>query len=128
MFRRIAHRQQFQIVVGVECDGIVRALARVRTVHVETHFAVLRDALPQVGDADQFRYVCTWSTPDNGTPICIFAFDIYRLSRFAVEIRDFPRAVIGFYSAGSTPNLATKCSRIRIENTDDEVLYPILES
>lgn len=76
----------------------------------------------------QFRYVCTWSQLDDGTPICIFAFDIYRLSRFAVAIRDFPRAVIGFYAVRSPPASATKCSNVRVENTDDEVLYPILES
>lgn len=76
----------------------------------------------------QFRYVCTWSRLDNGVPICIFAFDIYRLSRFAVAIQDFPKAVIGFYSAASTPQTATKCSEIRVENTDEEILYPILES
>jgi hypothetical protein len=76
----------------------------------------------------QFRYVCTWSHLDGGAPICIFAFDIYRLSRFAVGIQDFPKAVIGFYSATSTPKTATKCSNIRIESTDEEILYPILES
>lgn len=76
----------------------------------------------------QFRYVCTWSRLDNGAPICIFAFDIYRLSRFAVAIHDFPKAVIGFYSVASPPQSATGCSKIRIENTDDEILYPILES
>ena len=76
----------------------------------------------------QFRYVCTWSKLDNGLPICIFSFDIYRLSNFAVAIRDFPKAVIGFYSVPSPPASATRCSKIRVENTDDEILYPILES
>lgn len=76
----------------------------------------------------QFRYVCTWSKLDNGSPICIFAFDIYRLSRFAVEIPDFPTAVIGFYAVDTYPATATKCSKIRIENTDGEILYPILSS
>ena len=76
----------------------------------------------------KFQYVCTWSQLDNGVPICIFAFDIYRLSRFAVKIQDFPKAVIGFYSVASTPKTATKCSEIRIENTDEEILYPILAS
>lgn len=76
----------------------------------------------------QFRYVCTWSKLDNGLPICIFAFDIYRLSCFAVEIQDFPKAVIGFYSVDTAPIGATKCSTLRVENTDDEILYPILES
>ncbi len=76
----------------------------------------------------QFRYVCTWSKLDNGVPICIFAFDIYRLSQFAVAIHDFPRAIIGFYSVPSPPPSATRCSEIRVENSDDEILYPILES
>lgn len=76
----------------------------------------------------KFQYICTWSKLDNGTPICIFAFDVYRLANFAVHIDGFPKAVIGFYSGLSPPPTATKCSAIRVENTDDEILYPILES
>lgn len=76
----------------------------------------------------KFRYVCTWSKLDDGTPICIFAFDVYRLSDFAVAIDDFPRAVIGFYSVALPPATATRCSKIHVENSDDDILYPILES
>lgn len=75
----------------------------------------------------QFRYVCTWSATDDGQPICIFAFDIYRLSRFAVRIKDFPQAVIGFYFS-STPAAATRCSHLAIESADNELLYPILKN
>lgn len=75
----------------------------------------------------QFRYVCTWSNLDNGQPICIFAFDIYRLSHFAIRIKDFPQAVIGFYAAG-TPKHASRCSNLAVENSEAEILYPILES
>ena len=74
----------------------------------------------------QFQYVCTWSNLDNGQPICIFAFDIYRLSRFAIHIKGFPRAVIGYYAA-ATPASASKCSNLSVESSDDEILYPILE-
>ncbi len=76
----------------------------------------------------QFRYVCTWSQCDDGSPICIFSFDIYRLSRFTIEIPNFPKAIIGFYAVTTTPVMATKCGNIRIENTDNEILYPILEN
>ena len=78
-----------------------------------------------VANNGQFRYVCTWSKLDDGQPICIFTFDIYRLSHFAVQIKDFPRAVIGFYMA-NTPISATKSSDLDIENSDEEILYPIL--
>ncbi|THJ15091.1 MAG: hypothetical protein CAF42_015375 [Nitrospira sp. CG24B] len=74
----------------------------------------------------KFRYVCTWSHLDNGDPICIFAFDIYRLANFAVKIEDFPRAVIGFYSVLQIPSAATRCTKLQVENSDEEVLYPIL--
>jgi hypothetical protein len=74
----------------------------------------------------KFRYVCSWSHLDNGDPICIFAFDIYRLANCAVKIEDFPRTVIGFYSALQIPARATKCTKLQVENTDEEVLYPIL--
>jgi hypothetical protein len=74
----------------------------------------------------QFRYVCTWTKLDNGSPICIFAFDIYRLSRFSVHLEDFPRAVIGFYACNA-PLGAARCSGLQVNNADDEILYPILE-
>ncbi|MEK6762867.1 MAG: hypothetical protein AABY96_09150 [Nitrospirota bacterium] len=76
----------------------------------------------------KFKYVCTWSQLDNGDPICIFAFDIYRLSGFAVKIKDFPSAVIGFYAASKIPVGATICTKLRVESTNDELLYPILQS
>lgn len=75
----------------------------------------------------QFRYVCTWTHSDQGIPMCLFAFDIYRLSRFAVRIADFPRAVIGFYSV-PTPQGASRCSSLRLEHSDDEILYPLIAS
>lgn len=78
-------------------------------------------------NSQKFRYVCTWSKLDNGQPICIFAFDIYRLSHFAIQIKDFPQAVIGFYMT-ATPANGSKCSNLAVESSDDEILYPILES
>lgn len=80
-----------------------------------------------ISNNQKFRYVCTWSKLDNGQPICIFSFDIYRLSHFAIRIKDYPRAVIGFYMA-NTPANASRCSKLVIENTEDEILYPILNS
>ena len=74
----------------------------------------------------KFKYVCTWSHLDNGQPICIFAFDIYRFAHFAVRIHDFPRAFIGFYAA-ATPASASKCSQLSVDSSDEEILYPILE-
>jgi hypothetical protein len=75
----------------------------------------------------KFRYVCTWHKLDNGQPICLFAFDIYRLHRFAVKIEDYPKAVIGFYVADK-PAKATSGSLLRIEHSDEDILYPILEA
>jgi hypothetical protein len=72
-----------------------------------------------------FEYVCTWTKTDNGKPMCIFAFDIHRVARAAVQIEDFPRAFIGFYFAPS-PKLGSRCSDVLVENTDEEILYPIL--
>lgn len=80
-----------------------------------------------VANNRQFRYMCTWANLDNGSPICLFAFDIYRLSRLAIEIRDFPKAIIGFY-ARPTPKGATRCSALRLEHKDEEILYPLVES
>lgn len=74
---------------------------------------------------NKFKYVCTWSKLDNGDDICIFAFDIYKLSTFAVKIKDFPEAVIGAYSI-KRPKNAIKCSKLHVENTENEILYPIL--
>ncbi len=73
---------------------------------------------------NEFKYVCTWSALDNGEPICIFAFDIYRLSKFAVKIKDFPEAIIGFY-AHPCPENASIGSKLVVENTDKEILYPL---
>lgn len=73
----------------------------------------------------KFRYVCTWSSFDNGQPVCLFSLDIYRLADFAVKIEQFPRAIIGAYQA-SVPLRASKCSSLFFDNTDDEILYPIL--
>lgn len=75
----------------------------------------------------KFKYVCTWSKLDNGEDICIFAFDIYKLSVFAVKIEDYPEAVIGFYKK-ERPENASRCSALRVENTDSEILYPILDA
>lgn len=75
----------------------------------------------------KFRYVCTWSKLDNCEDICIFAFDIYQLSQFAVKINDFPEAVIGFYKIPRPVN-GSRCSQLRVENTDAEILYPIIQS
>jgi hypothetical protein len=79
-----------------------------------------------IANNHQFKYVCTWSKADDGTPLCFFAFDIYQLSQIAIKIKDFPKAIVGFYSTVSTPNGASKCSDLLIENTDSEILYPIL--
>lgn len=73
----------------------------------------------------KFRFVCTWSKLSSGQPICIFAFDIYRLSSFGIRIKDFPRAVIGFYAA-ETPSAASMCSGLETPSSDNEILYPIL--
>ncbi len=73
----------------------------------------------------KFKYVCTWSKLDNGEDICIFSFDIYKLSEFTVKINDFPKAVIGFYKV-SKPQNGTRCSELSVENQDSEILYPIL--
>jgi hypothetical protein len=74
----------------------------------------------------KFKYVCTWHEMDDGTPICLFAFDIYRISAFAVKIADFPQAMIGFYALPK-PKKATSCSRIRADHPDEDILYPILD-
>ena len=73
----------------------------------------------------KFKYVCTWHEMDDGTPICLFAFDIYRMAAFAVKIPGFPQATIGSYAA-SKPKDATACSRIRAEHPDEDILYPII--
>ncbi len=73
----------------------------------------------------KFKYVCTWSKDDNGNDICIFAFDIYRLSKFAVKIQDFPEAIIGAYQL-PRPQNATICSKLTVDNTDREILYPLI--
>lgn len=72
-----------------------------------------------------FKYVCTWAHSDGGLSMCIFAFDIYRLAGMGIQIQDFPRAVIGSY-VFSRPKNATLCSRLHLENSDAEILYPIL--
>lgn len=73
----------------------------------------------------KFKYVCTWHKLDNGKSICLFAFDIYKLHDFAVKIDEYPKAVIGFYATEKPPD-ATACSLLRIEHSDDNILYPIL--
>ena len=75
----------------------------------------------------QFKYICTWSKLDDCTSICIFAIDIYRLSDLAVEIDGFPKAIIGAY-CHSRPSNAALCSRLELENSDEDILYPIIES
>lgn len=75
----------------------------------------------------KFKYVSTWSHLDDGKSICIFAYDIYKLSNFAVKIQDFPLAVIGFYAC-PRPKNAIKVTNIKVENTDSEILYPILQN
>ena len=75
----------------------------------------------------KFKYVCTWHEMDNGTLICLFAFDIYRMAKFAVKIPDFPQATIGFY-ASEKPEGATACSRVRADHPDEDILYPIIEA
>lgn len=76
----------------------------------------------------KFRYVCTWSQLDNGTPVCIFGFDIYHLSRFALELQDYTKAIVGAYRAAKIPDIASKCSDIPTAISQDEILYPILEN
>lgn len=73
----------------------------------------------------KFRYVSTWHKADNGQPLCLFAFDIYRLSNFGVRIQGFPQAVIGSY-LWQTPAGATRCSELRVDHPDHEILYPLL--
>ncbi len=72
-----------------------------------------------------FKYVCTWHHLDNGTPICLFAFDIYRFGDFGVKIVDYPRAFIGFY-ATDKPKDGTSCSKLQADHPDEDILYPIL--
>lgn len=73
----------------------------------------------------RFRYVCTWSNLDSAAPICIFTMDIYKLNRIGISIKDFPQAVIGSYLC-MRPASATKCSLLKIDNSDADILYPIL--
>ena len=75
----------------------------------------------------KFQYVCTWHRTDNGLPICLFAFDIYRMADFAVRIPDYPRAFIGLYGA-QKPTLGSECSQVRAEHSNDDILYPLLEA
>jgi len=74
----------------------------------------------------KFRYACTWDQYDNGQPICIFAFDIYRINRFAIEIEDFTEAFVGHYSVNDVPIPATWCSKLEVQHSRQEVLYPLL--
>jgi hypothetical protein len=72
-----------------------------------------------------FKYICTWSNLDGGQPICLFTLDVYRLHKLGIHIKDFPRAVVGSYRC-STPLLATKCTLLKIDSTEEEILYPII--
>jgi hypothetical protein len=96
------------------------------------HFANTLCTTQRVGAFDEvcayngkFRYVCAWDKFDNGEPICLFAFDIYRLHNFAVKIAGYPKAVIGYYKA-EMPDKATRCSEVNIQHSDEDILYPLL--
>src|SRR6187431_2789848 len=52
----VAYREQLHVIVLVECNSVVRTLARMRAAleHVEAELLELRDAGAQVGDADGY--------------------------------------------------------------------------
>jgi hypothetical protein len=73
----------------------------------------------------QFKYVTTWVHADRGEPLCLFAMDIYRLHRLGISIDGFPKAVIGSYQH-ATPMNASRMTSLVVQNSEEEMLYPIL--
>jgi hypothetical protein len=73
----------------------------------------------------KFKFVSTWVQASNGTPICMFAFDIYRLAPLGWEVPGFPRCFVGYY-LDAMPWDAVKCSTEEFTHIDGEVAYPIL--
>jgi hypothetical protein len=73
----------------------------------------------------KFKFVSTWVQADDGTAICMFAFDIYRLAPLGWDVPGFPRCYVAYYLT-PRPQGAAKCSDLQIVHTPAEVRYPIL--
>jgi len=76
----------------------------------------------------KFKYACTWEHLDDGTPFCIFAFDIYRFYALAPPLNDFPRAFIGMYIPEQAPDLCSWAPRIEMEFSREEILHPLAQT
>jgi hypothetical protein len=73
----------------------------------------------------KFRFVSTWVHISDGTSLCMFAFDIYRMAPLGWGVPGFPRCFVGYYLE-VMPSNAVMCASEDIKHTDAEVTYPIL--
>jgi len=74
---------------------------------------------------DTFKYVCCWSTFDNGNPVCIFAFDLMKMAQMAVPFGRLPKAVIGHYAIKPPNTSFSKATKLEMSLTEEDVLYPL---
>lgn len=72
----------------------------------------------------QFRYACIWDRMENGDPLCIFAFDIYRFHYLSPAINNFPKCFVGSYVPDLVPSNASWASDIDFKISRDELLDP----
>jgi len=73
----------------------------------------------------KFKFVSTWVQANEGTSICMFAFDIYRLAQLGWDVPGFPKCYVAYYLTPK-PFGAAKCSDLELTHTPAEVRYPIL--
>lgn len=74
---------------------------------------------------DKLRYECVWEFADDGTPICVFALNLYDWIQLG-DIRHFPaRGCVGFYvSPTGCPSQATTGTGIEIHYDNVDFLDP----
>jgi hypothetical protein len=71
-----------------------------------------------------FRYACVWDHTDGGTPLCIFAFDIYGFHYLGPSVTNFPRCFVGMYVPALVPADASWASKVHFSVSRSELLDP----
>lgn len=71
-----------------------------------------------------FRYACVWNRLENGSALCMFAFDIYAFHVLAPPVVNFPKCFVGMYLLDEAPLAASWAPKVAFDLPRHKLLDP----